>query len=68
MNRNIVRGFVAVGALFAASASHAALDAGVSTAITAAQTDGTTLIGLLAASGAALFIIHKLLKRFGVSL
>jgi hypothetical protein len=63
-------GQVALVAVSAAAPmlSHAALDAGVTTAITGAQTDGATLIGALAAAGAAVFIIHKLLKRFGVSL
>lgn len=49
-------------------AAFAALPTGVDTAITSATTDGTTLIGLLAAAGAAVYLIAKLLKRFGVML
>jgi Inovirus Coat protein B len=48
-----------------ASSAHAALPAGVDTAITAAQTDGLTAVGLLAVLGAAVFIIYKILKRLG---
>lgn len=50
------------------TAAHAALDAGIGTAVTGAKTDGLELIGMLAAAGAAVLVIHKLLKRFGVSL
>lgn len=48
--------------------AHAELPAAVSTAVTGAQTDGTTLIGIMAAAGAAVFLIAKLLKKFGVFL
>jgi len=68
MNKNVLRGLVAVGAMAVVGVSNAAVDAAVTGAITGAQTDGTTIIGALAAAGAAVFIIHKLLKRFGVSL
>lgn len=50
------------------AAAHAELPAGVTTGITGAQTDGNTVLGALAAAGAALLIVHRLLKRFGVSL
>lgn len=73
MNEAIKRGLKAAGVIGAASlalvqSAHAELPAGVTTGITGAQADGLTVIGALAAAGAAVFIIHKLLKRFGVSL
>lgn len=46
----------------------AALPAGVDAAITGVQTDGLVLVGLMAVAGAAVYLIHKLLKKFGVSL
>lgn len=67
LNSNLVR-LVAAAAAVAPALSFAAVDAGITGAITAAQTDGLVVIGALAAAGAAVFIIHKLLKRFGVSL
>ena len=48
--------------------AHAALPAGVETAVTTAQTDGVTLVGALAVAGAAIFIIAKVLRKFGVFL
>lgn len=68
MNKQIVRGLGAAGVLSFVASAHAALPEAVSTAVTSAQTDGATLIGLLAAAGAAVFIIAKVLKRFGVFL
>lgn len=70
MNRNVLRGLALVGAvsLSAAQSAHAALPESVSSAITAAQADGVTLVGLMAAAGAAVFVIKKILTRFGVSL
>ena len=64
------RGLALAGVLMAVvtTSAHAALDAGVTTGVTNAQTDGTTLVGILASAGAAVLIIHRLLKRFGVSL
>lgn len=44
--------------------SHAALDAAVTTAITAAQTDLTSLYGALTTAGAALFVLRIIYKRF----
>jgi hypothetical protein len=59
-------------AIVAASAlvgtAYAALPAGVDTSITAAGADGVTLVGLLAAAGAAVFLINKVLSKFGISL
>lgn len=63
----IRRASVAVALLggFLASA-HAALPEGVATAITGAQTDGLTAVGLLAAMGAAVFLIKKVLTKLGI--
>lgn len=60
----------AFSAVIAASigSAFADLPAGVSTAITGAQTDGVTVLGLLAAAGAAVFVIAKVLRKFGVML
>ena len=66
--RNKLATVGAVLSLIAVTSAQAALDAGVSTGVSDAKTDGATLIGLLAGAGASLFIIHKLLKRFGISL
>lgn len=64
MFKKVAGALVAVAPL----SSFAALPAGVDTAITGVTTDGGTLIGLMAVAGAAVYLIHKLLKRFGVSL
>lgn len=63
----IRRASVAVALLcgFLASA-HAALPEGVAIAITGAQTDGLTAVGLLAAMGAAVFLIKKVLTKLGI--
>lgn len=53
-------------ALVSFSAAHAALPAGIETAVTAAQTDGLTLVGLMAGMGAAVFLIVRVLRRFGI--
>ena len=68
MNKNVLRGLVAAGVVTVTGAANAAVDAAITTAVTGAQADGVTLVGALAAAGAAVFIIHKLLKRFGISL
>lgn len=68
MNKHILRGIGAAGLLSVVASAHAELPAAVGTSITAAQTDGGTLIGMLAAAGAAVFIIAKILRRFGVFL
>lgn len=57
---------IPAGLVVAMSAAHAELPAAVSTAVTAAQTDGGTLVGILATAGAAVYLIAKLLKKFGV--
>ncbi|MCH8180604.1 MAG: hypothetical protein IIA02_12600 [Proteobacteria bacterium] len=44
----------------------AALPEGIATAITTAQTDGLSAVGLLAAMGAAVFLIYKVLKKLGI--
>lgn len=60
----------AVSALLVASigTAFAALPAGVDAAITAAASDGLALTGSLAVAGAGVFLIHKVLKRFGLSM
>jgi hypothetical protein len=73
MNKAIAQGLKAAGvvgasALALVGPAHAALDAGITAAVTGAGTDGATLVGLLAAAGAACFLIYKLLKKFGVAL
>lgn len=65
--------FKAIG-LFLASlfaflgSAHAELPTGVSTAITSGGQDGGTLMGLLAAAGAALYIVWKILRKAGIML
>lgn len=59
---------LSAAALSAFVSAHAALPAGVEDAIDAVATDGTTLIAGMAIAGATVFLIYKLLKRFGVSL
>jgi len=66
MNKQILRGLSAAGVLAFVSTAHAALPAGVETSITTAQTDGVTLVGLLAAMGAAIFLIKKVLNKLGI--
>lgn len=66
MNRFIIRGLSAAGVLTLATSANAALPEGVATAITGAQTDGITAVGLLAAMGAAVFLIKKVLSKLGI--
>lgn len=54
--------------LVAAGSAHAALPAGIEDAIDAVQADGTTLVGILAAAGATVYLIYRLLSRFGMKL
>ena len=69
MNKQIKRGLVAVGALVSVSgAAMADVPAGVTTAITSAGTDGLAIVTGLAAAGASVFLIAKVLKKFGVML
>jgi hypothetical protein len=69
-----VRKFVPSAATLAAflmtasTAVHAELPTGVSTAITSGGLDGGTLMGLLAAAGAGLYIIWKILRKAGIML
>lgn len=59
--------FAAFAMLFAvAGSAYAALPTGVSDGITAATTDGSTAVGLLAAFGAGLYLIVKVLRRLGI--
>ena len=66
MNRFIIRGLSAAGVLTLATSAHAALPEGIATAITSAQTDGLSAVGLLASMGAAVFLIYKVLKKLGI--
>jgi len=50
----------------APAAAMAALPTGVETAITGMQTDGTALVGLLAVAGGAVYLIAKVLRKFGI--
>lgn len=60
---------ISIVALVAAPvAAMAELPTGVSTAITSGGADGGTLMGLLAAAGAALYIVWKILKKAGIML
>ena len=69
MNRVFARiAAVAAPLSLLAAQAHAELPAGVSTSVTGAGTDGATVVGLLAAAGAAVFLISKVLKKLGVSL
>ena len=56
---------VSVGSAVVALPSHAALDAGVSTAITAYQTDATAAIGLITAAGVVIWGLLKLASKMG---
>jgi len=55
-------------ALAAPFAAMAAVPGAVSTAVTETGTDGGTIVGLMATAGAAVFLLYKILKKFGVSL
>lgn len=59
-------GVSTAAAMAMVTSAMAELPTGVGTAITGAQTDGTTAVGLLAAFGAAVFLIYKVLKRLGI--
>jgi len=59
-------GRLVAASLALSGAAHAALPPGVETSITAAQTDGLQLVGLLAAMGAAIFLIAKVLRKFNI--
>ncbi|MDO8447542.1 MAG: major capsid protein [Rhodoferax sp.] len=54
-----------VGSMVAVPA-HAALDAAVTTAITAAQTDLLALFAALTTAGAAIWVARLIYKRFSV--
>lgn len=51
-----------------ASQVHAAVPAGVMAAVTEAGADGVTIIGGLAIAGAAVYLIAKVLGKFGLKL
>lgn len=71
MTRNLVRKYGPKLAAFTAplalvGVAHAELPAAIATGVTAAQTDGLSLIGILAAMAAAVFLIAALLRKFGL--
>lgn len=72
MNQHIARGlraaFVLGATALSVAGAQAAVPTEVSTAITGTGTDGSTVVGLMAAAGAAVFLLSKILKKFGVSL
>ena len=69
MNKKIKRGLALAGVLVVTAGSAMAdVPAGVTTAITGAQTDGVTIVTALATGGAAVFLIGKVLRKFGLLL
>lgn len=69
MNRiNRFRSAAAAAALTIGTAAQAALPTGVATSITEVGVDGATLVGAMAVVGAAVYLISKLLRKFGVML
>lgn len=70
MRTNFKRFVKVAGALVAVApvAAFAALPAGVTAAVTAGGDDGGVLMASLAAAGAALYIVWKILKKAGIML
>ena len=69
MSKQIKRGLALAGVLtLVAGSAMADVPAGVTTAITGASTDGTAIVTALAAAGAGVFLIGKVLRKFGVML
>jgi hypothetical protein len=67
MNRNLQKRLAAVAAGLALSTgtAMAALPAGAEAAITAYQTDVTTVFGLIIAAGIAIYAVRKLGQKMG---
>lgn len=66
MNKNIIRGLAAVGAVTLATASHAAIDVTTATTgITDAQTAVITVIGAMITFAAARYGLKKVLGLLG---
>lgn len=65
MNKTNALRLVALSSALATGAANAALDAGVSTAITSYQTDATTAIGLIMAAGVIIWGLLKLASKMG---
>jgi len=66
MTRNQVLKYSGIAAVMsAAGAANAALPEGVSTAITAYQTDALAAIGLVMAAGVAIWGLSKLASKLG---
>jgi hypothetical protein len=57
---------VAVATVSAAGAAMADVPAAVTTSITSAGVDGLAIVGGLAAAGASVFLIGKVLRKFGI--
>lgn len=53
---------------FYAGSAMAALPTGVDDAVEAAGADGVTLVGLVAIGGAGVYLIKRVLSRFGITL
>ena len=68
MNKNFNRSAIAAAILSAAVSAQAVLPTGVATSITEVGVDGATLVGAMAVVGAAVYLISKLLRKFGVML
>lgn len=68
MFKTFARSAAGFGLIALASQAHAEIPAGVLTAITAVGTDGAVLVGAMAVVGAAVYLISKLLRKFGVML
>lgn len=69
MNKHIKRGLVLACVLaVSAGSAMAAVDPGVTSAITGAGTDGSTIVSALAAAGAGVYLGAKVLRKFGVML
>lgn len=67
MNRNLQKRLAAVtaGLALASGSAMAALPTGAAEAITAYQTDVTTVFGLIIAAGIAIYAVRKLGQKMG---
>lgn len=67
MSKNYGRAIAVLMALgLTFSQAHAALDASITTAITGAQTDLTSLYTALTTAGAALFVLRLIYRKFTI--
>lgn len=65
MTRSKLLRVVAASAAALGTAAHAALPTGAADAITAYQTDVTTVFGLIIAAGIAIYAVRKLGQKMG---